>query len=156
MQVGIVITGDPIAPLSGTWASKTAVENGTYQFEISGGSRVSYEFAATPAGSDGTPAQGCRIRVSGALDRVVQPSAALDRYFEAHQFRTPDYVVRYSINDAKVLTSSASAPCAEIADTLVRTASHAKMPRSLFLTKGADGDLIESMAGTTFGRSSRN
>ena len=151
IQVGIVITGDLVSPVSGTWTSKAAVETGTYQFEISGGSRVSYEYAAGAPGN-----AGCKIRVNATLDRVDRASPALARYFAAHHFLTPDYIVRYSINGAEALAASGSAPCAEAADSLVRTASATNMPRSLFLTKGAHGELIESTGGTAFARSSAN
>jgi hypothetical protein len=154
IQVGLVVTGDLVSPVLGTWTSKAAVESGTYKFEISGGSRVSYEYAAAPDGAES--AAGCKIRVSAMLDRVDQASPALVRYFGAHHFLTPDYVVRYSINAAEALTASGATPCAEAAQSLVRTASATNMPRSLFLTKGAHGELIESTGGTAFARTAAN
>lgn len=153
IQVGLVITGDTSTAVVGSWASKTAVTGGIQEFQISGGSRFSSELVIAPQTTADTAA-GCRIRTSGAVRGVAPVSAAMARYFENHHYLTPDYVVHYSISSAEAIGASTGGRCTDIADSFAHFASTASPPRSLFLTKGDNGELIDSMAGTAFARTS--
>jgi hypothetical protein len=159
LHVGLVITGSFSPQLVGAWESRPVAMNAVYRFQVHGTSGQLFELVSVPAEAGDRPdaptdaAAGCQFRLTGAILSVEKASGKAARAGILTGGLTPTYQMRYQVRSAEAVISSASADgCRQIAASYVSDVSAGE--RTLFLTKAADGTLIDSVAGTQYTRAS--
>jgi len=132
IHVGLVVTGDPSAPMQGAWTATSPVQSGTYHFEIQD-DRLSYQVIVPPTAVGSAP-QACDIRVTAKVNRMRAGPNGI--------------AIAYSVTSA-VATADLSGKCDPVATAYASRLSAGA--QDLTLIRGAQGRLLDS-TGTIFAR----